>query len=97
MPTPPEALNLQTGQIESLIANQAPRWLSAAEPGVLGHYIGIILRWAMMIPEDPARRFDLRPFPALAAVLAAHEARPAALRVALADDLGPTPFTDPRF
>lgn len=92
-----EALNLQTGQIESLIANQAPRWLSAAEPGVLGHYIGIILRWAMMIPEDPARRFDLRPFPALAAVLAAHEARPAALRVALADDLGPTPFTDPRF
>ena len=90
-----EALNRQAGQLESLITGPAPRWLSAAEPGVLGHYIGVILRWAMIVPEDPALRFDLRPFPALGAVLAAHEARPAALRVAIADDLGPTPFTNP--
>lgn len=92
-----ETLNLHASQLETLVTTQAPRWLSAAEPGVLGHYLGVILRWATMIPEDPGLRFDLRPFPALAAVLDAHEARPAALRVAEADGLGPTPFTNPRF
>jgi len=91
------ALNLQAGHLETLITTKAPRWLSAAEPGVLGYYLGILLRWPAMMPEDPALRFDLRPFPALKAVLAAHEARPAALRVAEMDELGPTPFTNPRF
>jgi len=91
-----EALNVEVARIERLVGEQAPRWLSAAEPGVIGHYLGVLLRWAMMLPEDPDLRFDLRPFPALTAVLAAHEARPAALRVAEADGLGPTPFTNPR-
>ncbi len=91
-----EALNVQAGQLEAMITSRAPAWLSPLEPGVMGHYIGIVLRWAIMLPEDPALRFSLRPFPALTAVLAAHEARPAALRVAAADGLGPTPFTNPR-
>lgn len=90
-----EALNVQAAQLETLIGTRAPRWLAAEAPGVMGHYIGILLRWAAMLPEDPALRFDLRPYPALAAVLAAHEARPAALRVAAADGLGPSPFTAP--
>jgi hypothetical protein len=41
-------------------------------------------------------RFDLGPYPALRGVLASHEGSAAALRVAAADSLGPTPFTDPR-
>jgi glutathione S-transferase len=83
------------GLIESLIATQSPRWLSADHPGVLGHYIGILVRWMILLPPPPYG-LDLRRFPHLKAVLAAHEARPAALRVAEADALGPTPFTNPR-
>ena len=89
-----EDLTLQAGQLESLIATQAPRWLTPAQPA-LGHYLGILIRWAITLPEDPSLRFDLAPFPALTAMLAAHEATPAAQRVAASDALGPTPFTNP--
>jgi glutathione S-transferase len=90
-----ERLNTEAAELETLITDRAPRWLSATEPGVLGYYLGIILRWAMDMPADAAMRFDLRPFPALRAVLAAHEGFPAARRVAEADGLGPHPFTAP--
>ncbi|MCU0904441.1 MAG: glutathione S-transferase family protein [Tabrizicola sp.] len=90
-----EALTEQAGQLETLLAAQAPRWLTPAQPA-LGHYLGILIRWAIYLPEDPALRFDLAPFTALTAMLAAHETTPAALRVAALDGLGPTPFTDPR-
>lgn len=83
------------GLIEALIAARHPRWLSAEQPGVLGFYIGILVRWLILLPPPPYG-LDLAAFPNLRAVLAAHEARPAALRVAKADGLGPTPFTDPR-
>jgi glutathione S-transferase len=53
------------------------------------------MRWLILLPPDPFG-IDIDSFPRLKAVLAAHEARPAALRVAEADGLGPTPFTNPR-
>ncbi len=80
--------------IEAMVAQQRPRWLSADQPGVLGYYIGMLMRWLALTPAP--YHTDPRAFPALHAVLAAHEARPAALRVAKADGLGPTPFTNPR-
>lgn len=83
------------GLIEAMIATRHPRWLSPDHPGVLGYYLGILVRWLIMLPPDPYG-IDLDDFPRLQAVLAAHEARPAALRVAKADNLGPTPFTKPR-
>ena len=83
------------GLIEGLIATRHPRWLSAEHPGVLGYYIGILVRWLILLPPAPYG-IDLADFPNLRAVLAAHETRPAALRVAKADGLGPTPFTNPR-
>ncbi len=89
-----ERLAEQAAHLERLLTLQAPRWLTPAQPA-LGHYLGILLRWAICLPEDPALRFDLRPFPALHAALAAHEATPAARRVALADGLGPHPYTAP--
>jgi glutathione S-transferase len=89
-----EDLTAQAGHLETLITTQAPRWLTPAQPA-LGYYLGILIRWAIYLPEDPALRFDLAPFPALRAMLAAHEATPAALRVADLDSLGPTPFTNP--
>lgn len=90
-----EKLNQQVAHLETLITTKAPVWLSTHTPGALGYYLGIVLRWAMYLPRDPALRFSLAPFPALQAVLAAHEATPAARRVAKADGLGATPFTAP--
>jgi glutathione S-transferase len=89
-----EQIVARLGLIETLIATQAPRWLSADHPGVLGYYIGVLVRWLLLLPPAPYG-IDLADFPALKAVLAAHEARPAALRVAASDGLGPTPFTQP--
>lgn len=80
------------GLIESLIASQHPRWLSADHPGALGFYIGILVRWLTSLPPDPYR-IDLAQFPNLRAVLAAHEARPSAQRVAVDEGLGAHPFT----
>lgn len=89
-----EQIVARLGLIETLIATQSPRWLSADHPGVLGYYIGVLVRWLLLLPPAPYG-IDLADFPALKAVLAAHEARPAALRVAASDGLGPTPFTNP--
>ncbi len=89
-----ERLTAQAGQLETLIATRAPSWLTPAQPA-LGHYLGILLRWAIYLPEDPAQRFNLKPFPALTATLAAHEATPAARRLAKIDNLGPHPYTAP--
>jgi glutathione S-transferase len=91
-----EKLQSQANRLEALVNGQAPGWLSTKSPGALGYYLGILLRWAMYLPEDEGMRFDLRPYPALRAVLASHEGSAAALRVAAADSLGPTPFTDPK-
>lgn len=90
-----DQITLRLGLIEALIATRAPRWLSPDHPGVLGYYIGVLVRWLILLPPVPYG-LDLAAFPHLKAVLAAHEARPAALRVADADGLGPTPFSNPR-
>lgn len=89
-----ERLHEQAGHLETLIKTRAPLWLTPAQPA-LGHYLGILLRWAAYLPEDQGLRFTLAPFPALRATLAAHEATPAALRHAEADGLGPHPYTAP--
>lgn len=89
-----ERLHEQAGHLETLLAPGAPRWLTPDQPA-LGHYLGVLLRWAIYLPEDPALRFSLTPFPALRAMLAAHEVTPAARRVSDLDQLGPTPYTAP--
>lgn len=83
------------GAIDAMIARETPAWLSADGAGVLAFYIGILLRWARMLPDDPALRFDPGACPNLTAVLAAAESSPAARRVALLDGLGTRPFTAP--
>jgi glutathione S-transferase len=83
-------------RLEAMIRAKDPDWLSPRKPGALGYYLGILLRWGLYLPEDEGRRFSLRPYPRLSAVLAAHEAFPAARRVADADALGATPFTAPK-
>jgi glutathione S-transferase len=90
-----EQIVARLGLVESLIATQRPRWLSPEHPGVLGYYIGVLVRWLILLPPAPYG-IRLDDFRQLKAVLAAHESRPAALRVAASDGLGPTPFTNPR-
>jgi glutathione S-transferase len=90
-----EDLHMQVGLLNDLIAARAPTWLSANGPSALADYLGILFRWAIYLPENPGTRFDLGPYPALQAVLAAQEARPTAQRVATLDALGPTPYTSP--
>ncbi|MCX7288107.1 MAG: glutathione S-transferase family protein [Rhodobacterales bacterium] len=80
------------GLIESLIANQQPRWLSADHPGVLGLYIGVLVRWLTSLPPEPYR-INLAEFPNLRAVLVALERRPSVQRVAADEGLGDQPFT----
>jgi len=82
------------GLIESLIASQSPRWLSADHASVLGFYIGILVRWLILLPPAPYG-IDLADFPHLRAVLSAHESRPAAQRIAADEGLGTHPFTQP--
>jgi glutathione S-transferase len=89
-----EQIVARLGLIEAMIATQSPRWLSAGHPGVMGYYIGVLVRWLTLLPPVPYG-IDIDDFPHLKAVLAAHEARPAAQRVAASDGLGPTPFTHP--
>ncbi len=90
-----QRLHAEASRLEAMIVAQDPDWLSPRKPGALGYYLGIILRWAMYLPKDKERRFSLAPYPALRAVLQAHEGFPAAIRVAKADGLGDTPFTAP--
>lgn len=89
-----ERLMVQADHLEALIRTRAPLWLTPQQPG-LGHYLGILIRWAVYLPEDPGQRFSLDPFPALKAMLAAHEATPAARRLAVTDGLGAHPYTAP--
>jgi glutathione S-transferase len=89
-----EQIVARLGLIEAMLVAQRPRWLSPDHPGVLGYYIGVLVRWLIALPPAPYG-IALADFPHLHAVLAAHEARPAALRVAASDGLGPTPFTNP--
>ncbi len=89
-----EQIIARLGLIEAMLAAQSPRWLSPDHPGVLGYYIGVLVRWLILLPPAP-HGIRIDDFPHLKAVLSAHEGRPAALRVAASDGLGPTPFTNP--
>ncbi|WP_295073723.1 glutathione S-transferase family protein [Tabrizicola sp.] len=89
-----ERVMTQAAFLETLITTRQPVWLTPEQPA-LGHYLGMLFRWAICLPEDPDLRFSLAPFPALTAVLAAHEATPAARSLAAADGLGAHPYTAP--
>lgn len=74
-----------------------PVWLSPDAPSMLGYYIGVLMRWLAQSPPDAVVHIGSRDYPALRAILAALEARPAALVVAQAEGLGPTIFTNPAY
>ncbi len=79
------------------VAAQSPGYLVASDPSVLCYYICCLIRWITLYPADRRGWLDLARFPALFDLAETLQSRPAALRVALAEGLGPTVFTDPHF
>ena len=80
--------------LDQMVARNHPTWLSA-QPGVLGFYVGVLLRWlAGFAPDHPAY-LTTADLPALGPILAALETCPAARAVAGAEACAPTIFTNP--
>lgn len=70
--------------------------LIADRPHVAACYLAPMLRWCALYGSDTGW-FDLARWPGLLAFARAFEARPAAVRAARAEGLGPTPFSAPVF
>jgi glutathione S-transferase len=79
--------------LEAMVVADRPAWLSPDQPSILTYYLAVLLRWTSAFAYDPGLNIPVADYPALHAVLAAMEARPAARRVAEIEGLGPTPFT----
>lgn len=77
------------------LAGTRPSWFTRRSPSLLTYYLAVALRWMALYPADRRGRFNLARFPALAAIAAAMETRPAAKAAALAEGLGPNIFTQP--
>lgn len=72
-----------------------PDWLSPDVAGVLQFYISMLLRWVRAFPWAADLAISVQDFPALHAIAAACEARPATIRAAVANGLQGRFFTDP--
>ena len=77
------------------IAATRPAWLRPDQAGVLQIYISMLLRWARAFAYAPDLAISAQSFPALHAIAAACEARPATIRAAAANGLSGRFFTDP--
>jgi glutathione S-transferase len=86
-------LREQYAALEAMVARDAPGWLSADKPSVMAYYLGMLMRWTSAYAPEPALNIPVADYPALHAILAATEARPAAQRVAEVEGLGARPFT----
>lgn len=77
------------------VAAARPRWLSPENPGILGIYLSMLLRWTHTAAAYPDHSIPARGFPALHAIAAACETRPAILRVAAEHGLAGRFLTEP--
>lgn len=77
------------------MAAGTPGWCRPEAPSLMGYYVSMLMRWSQFYGPDNPGRLDLSDYPALRRLGAALETRPAALRVAEAEGLGPTIFTRP--
>jgi len=72
-----------------------PAWMTPEAPGVLGIYLSMLLRWIKAFAYAPDLAISAQDYPALHAIAAACEARPAIQRAAAANGLSGRFFTDP--
>lgn len=80
-------LMAQLGVLEAMVLRDGPDWLSPAQPSVLSIYLSVLLRWMKVYPPFAADAIDGAGFPALHAVAAALEQRPAIIAAAAAEGL----------
>jgi glutathione S-transferase len=92
-PVAHDTLRAHLATLDAMITRDRPAWLSPDQPSILSLYLAVILRWTSAFAFDPALNIPVSDFPALHAILASLEARPAVQRVAAIEALGPTPFT----
>ncbi|KIC51395.1 glutathione S-transferase [Tateyamaria sp. ANG-S1] len=85
--TLPGALGLVDAYIDGHSAPEAP--------SILECYMAAVVRWCALYPIGQTAWFNLSAYPALAAMAARLDTRPAAHAVAQAEGLGPTPFSRP--
>jgi glutathione S-transferase len=78
------------------VAADPPGWFAGPDPTALDIYVAVAMRWARVYTAGQPAWFDASRYPALRAMAAALETRPAIAAVAAADGLGPTPFSDPQ-
>jgi glutathione S-transferase len=86
-------LRAQFATLEAMVQRDRPSWLSPDAPSVLSLYLAVIMRWTSIFAHDPAFNIPVADYPALHAILAALEARPAVQHVAEIEKIGTTPFT----
>jgi glutathione S-transferase len=86
--------NLRTcyAALDAMVTRDAPSWLSD-RPSILTYYLSVLMRWTSAFADDPAYNIPVADYPALHAILAAMEQRPAALRVFADEGIGTNPFT----
>ena len=80
---------------DAMVAAEKPDWFSPNEPSIMGHYIGMLMRWLAVYGPGHHTYFDLRDYRAIGTVLAMHEMRPAAQKIAQFEELGAMPYTNP--
>ncbi len=79
------------------IAASAPPYLNKERPSVLSIYICCLIRWINLYPVDRKGWLPLHDYPALFEISSSLQDRPATHRVADAEGLGPTIFTEPHY
>ncbi|WP_204115356.1 glutathione S-transferase family protein [Shimia biformata] len=79
------------------LAGSGQNWFNAATPSILDCYMAATLRWMALYPRGDTDWFNLDTYPGLHALARRLDTRPAAIRVAKAEGLGPTPFSAPTF
>lgn len=72
--------------LDAMVARARPGWLSPDQPGILGYYLAMLMRW-LSYAQLPEHVIDTRDFPALQAILRAMEATPAAIRAATTEGI----------
>ena len=90
-------VRIALGLLNDVAASGSLRWLSASEPSILTYYLALLIRWFKSFDESDVRHLDFTRWPALQSIAVAMEERPAAIRCAKAENLGPAPFSDPAY
>lgn len=80
--------------LDSMAATR-PRWLTPENPGILGFYLSMLLRWMRAFAAAPDLAIAAQDYPALHALATACETRPAVIRVAAIHGLQGRFFSDP--